>query len=274
MSRLKSLASSAIYRGLLAMPESVVAGVEAKARLVQGKGGGAATVADEVSAGLSVLEPGRRSAPVVLDVGANVGDWADALLRAAPTASLTCFEPSSVAFSRLQERMVGRTNVSLLPVALGRAAGSAQLWSDQDGSGLASLTRRRLDHFGMDFSHSEMVVVETLDEWAQSAGVRPNLIKLDVEGHELDVLLSGRNTVSQSSVVQFEFGGCNIDTRTYFQDFFYFFKELDFGLFRLSPRGLVPIPEYRESDEAFDTSNFFAVSRRGNGLPNALDQTE
>lgn len=157
---------------------------------------------------------------------------------------------------------MGHTNVSLLRLALGDSPGNAELWFDEEGSGLASLTRRRLDHFGTDFSHSEVVTVETLDSWAKSAGVRPSLIKLDVEGHELDVLTSGQDTVSQSSVVQFEFGGCNIDTRTYFQDFFYFFQELGFELLRLGPRGLVPITEYRESDEAFVTSNFFAVSRR------------
>lgn len=158
--------------------------------------------------------------------------------------------------------MLGYANVSVLPLALGRVAGSAQLWADQEGSGLSSLTQRRLDHFGVDFSISERVVVETLDEWSRGAGVRPDLIKLDVQGHELDVLLSGIETVSQTSVVQFEFGGCNIDTRTYFQDFFYFFKELDFALFRLGPRGLIPITYYREADEAFATSNFFATSRQ------------
>lgn len=263
MRSLAPLVSSAIYRVLLAMPESVVSGIENKARLVQGKGGGAATVAQEVRAGLSLLTPERRAAPVVLDVGSNVGGWALALLSAAPAASLTCFEPSSAAYARLQQRMLEYANVSVLPLALGRVSGSAQLWADKEGSGLSSLTQRRLDHFSVNFSFSERVVVETLDDWSRGSGVRPDLIKLDVEGHELDVLLSGIETVSQTSVVQFEFGGCNIDTRTFFQDFFYFFQELDFALFRLGPRGLIPITYYREEDEAFATSNFFAKSRRG-----------
>ena len=45
-----------------------------------------------------------------------------------------------------------------------------------------------------------------------------DLLKLDVEGHEL-YLLSAKKFISKISVIQFEFGGCNIDTRTYFRDF-------------------------------------------------------
>ncbi len=246
----------------MVLPEDVVLGIEEKARRVQGKGGGAADVAREASAGISLLQPEKRFAPTVLDVGSNVGEWADALLKAAPGASVVCFEPSSFALARLQERMVGKANVRIVPLALGRTSGTAQLWFDREGSGLASLTRRRLDHFGLFLRKSETVDVQMLDEWSRSTGMVPDLIKLDVEGHELDVLVSGVQTVSQASVVQFEFGGCNIDTRTYFQDFFYFFEELNFALMRLGPRGLVQIPKYCESDEVFATSNFFAVSRR------------
>ena len=58
--------------------------------------------------------------------------------------------------------------------------------------------------------------------------------------------------------IQFEFGGCNIDTKTYFQDFWYFFKERDFDLYRISPLGLIRILEYKESDEFFTATNYIA----------------
>ena len=60
--------------------------------------------------------------------------------------------------------------------------------------------------------------------------------------------------------IQFEFGGCNIDSRTYFQDFFY---ALDpkYQLHRMVRNGLVPIKRYRETQEIFMTTNFLAISR-------------
>jgi hypothetical protein len=62
-------------------------------------------------------------------------------------------------------------------------------------------------------------------------------------------------------MVSFEFGGCNIDSRTYFQDFYYFFR--DHGMkeiFRITPSGyLVPIHDYREIYEQFRTTNFLVL---------------
>ncbi|WP_445778772.1 hypothetical protein [Shewanella sp.] len=45
------------------------------------------------------------------------------------------------------------------------------------------------------------------------------MIKIDIEGHELSVLKVFGAAIEATKVIQFEFGDCNIDTRTYFQDF-------------------------------------------------------
>ena len=61
-------------------------------------------------------------------------------------------------------------------------------------------------------------------------------------------------------IVTFEFGGCNIDTRTFFQDFWYFFVDVNMKLFRISPAGyLVHIQSYKESDEQYRTTNYIAT---------------
>lgn len=60
-------------------------------------------------------------------------------------------------------------------------------------------------------------------------------------------------------VLQFEFGGCNIDTRTYFKDFWQLASMEGFIIYRMAPVGLVCIDRYRESDEFFSTTNFLAV---------------
>ena len=71
----------------------------------------------------------------------------------------------------------------------------------------------------------------------------PSIIKIDVEGNELDVLKGASDFLKDVKVIQFEFGGSNIDSRTFFQDYWYFFKEKDFDLLRLAGSKLIEINE-------------------------------
>jgi hypothetical protein len=91
-------------------------------------------------------------------------------------------------------------------------------------------------------------------------------VKIDIEGHELGALRGFGAAVEATKVFQFEFGGCNIDTRTYFREFYYFFRERHFAIRRITPLGLQPIEQYRESDESFSCTNFLAVNRRHLGI--------
>ena len=62
-------------------------------------------------------------------------------------------------------------------------------------------------------------------------------------------------------MVTFEFGGCNIDTRTYFQDFWYFFKDKNMLIYRILPHNrLYKILSYNEMYEQFTTTNYLATS--------------
>ncbi len=139
--------------------------------------------------------------------------------------------------------------------------GEATLWGDSPGTGLASLKKRRLEHFGLEMQKLEEVPVTTLDALLSRSSLSPSIIKLDVEGLELEVLNGAEATLTSptTEVIQFEFGGCNIDSRTFFQDFWYLLTGHGYDLWRLGPKGLHAIPSYREADEVFTTTNFFAA---------------
>jgi FkbM family methyltransferase len=235
--------------------------LESLAQNAQGKGWGAMTVTEEVAAVRELLADRADQELVVFDVGANVGAWTHEALRAFPQARIYCFEPSVSAFAELTKAVGTSPRVSLNRLALAETEGEALLYANTPGSGLGSLTKRRLDHFGLDFSHQEPVPVQTLQSWAASAGVESiDVLKLDVEGHELDVLRGAGELLSRVRVIQFEFGGCNIDTRTYFQDYWYILSD-DFELYRLGPAGPSLLPAYSEQDEVFTTTNFLARRR-------------
>ena len=63
-------------------------------------------------------------------------------------------------------------------------------------------------------------------------------------------------------LVQFEFGGCNLDTRTNLQDFFYFFKEFNFVIGLVRPRRRIQsLEKYDEFYEQYRTTNFVAAPK-------------
>lgn len=253
-----------VLRGVVALavrklPEAVLEPVGRQILWRAGFGYSQGGVETEVRALVALLGPRLGGGGEILDIGANTGEWAGHLASIRSDLRIHAFEPSSSAFEQLRQRFFSSESVTCHKVAVSRADGTGELFADRAGSGLGSLTRRRLDHVGIQFSSVERVKTTTLDSFCEKMGLAPIAIKIDVEGHELDVLTGARKTLSNVRVIQFEFGGANIDTRTFFQDFFYMLDPLGFKFWRSAPGGLIPVTRYSEREEIFLYRNYFAV---------------
>jgi FkbM family methyltransferase len=201
---------------------------------------------------------------VFVDVGGNKGLYTEGLIRYFKPKEIHIFEPSDINFKLLKNKFLNHSEIHINKFALSDKISNSTLYSDKYGSGLGSLTKRRLGHLGIDFSESEEIqLIRFEDYWRENLPVeRIDLMKIDVEGHELDVLHGIGDNIKNIKVIQFEFGGCNIDTRTFFQDFWYFFKDKKFVIYRITPIGVFRIDEYSENLERFQTTNYFCVNKR------------
>ena len=258
---MENRAAKAYVQELLGNHPELAAMVEALAARVQGKGYEPGT-STEIKAALGLLGSGAPG--LAVDIGGNTGDYTATLRALAPALEIHVFEPSRTNIDKLTTRFAGDARTIIAPMACGATAGMATLYADTPGSGLASLTRRDLDFIGIDFSTAETVRTITFEEyWATALGQRTvDLVKIDVEGHEMDVLRGFGKAIARTRVIQFEFGGTHIDTGSFFRDFWQFFSGHGFRLFRLAPPGLLPITAYNETCESFLYMNYFAVAPR------------
>jgi FkbM family methyltransferase len=240
--------------------------VERKAARLRGKGFGTASIGEEVASALRQL---RSPARLAIDIGGNVGSYASELRARAPQVEIHVFEPAKVNYEHLVQRFRNDPLTIVNHAALSDQNGSATLFSDKPGSGLASLAKRDLSHLALSFDVEETVPTMRFAEyWDAALGRRPiDVMKMDIEGHELSALAGVGDAIGSVRVLQFEFGGCNIDTKTYLREFWSFFAARGFDLFRITPLGLELLPRYDESEEHFSTTNFVAVNRAVVAIP-------
>jgi FkbM family methyltransferase len=256
--------SKQVFRQILGLvPFSLLEKAEDLIQRQLGKGSGAWSTKNETEVISRFIHQKSIKHVCAIDAGANLGDWTYELLKHFPASEIVAFEPSKEAFAKLRTKFLNNKSVQCENLALGKFNGSAKLFADQSGSGLGSMTKRRVEHFDIHFKFEEEINVLTLDSWVENLNTEftPNILKMDVEGHELDVLIGASKTLQKIEIIQFEFGGSNIDTRTYFQDFWYFFKEHNFDLYRITSNSHVLIANYSEKDECFRATNYLAVRK-------------
>ena len=200
--------------------------------------------------------------PVVFDVGANVGKWSERMLKAHPGVSVYMFEPSPMCREEIEKLELSRSVV--VPAALGSSPGFARLNFSSDTDGSASLHARGDSYFQDREYQSIEVEVTTIDEVLKSNSIKyVDFMKMDIEGHEFSALEGAATSLRERRIgaLSFEFGSGNINSRTYFRDFWKLLSDAGFSISRIAPGDiLIPIREYYEDLEYFrGVSNYIAV---------------
>lgn len=193
----------------------------------------------------------------VLDVGANVGQWATVLLSMHRGAQIYCFEPSPEAFVELQRNMEGKAVLHNL--AASDNSEERLLFADVPGSGLGSFYERRLPG-GAQTSATQVRAVR-IDAFCAEQGIdHVDLLKIDSEGHELAILRGASGILDRVDAIQFEYGGTALDARIYLRDFFDLLGDR-FDLYRLWRRGKIHYRQWTELLEFAAYQNWVAIRR-------------
>lgn len=211
-----------------------------------------------VNGELRLLQKILPGAKIVFDVGANVGRWTHAALGINPHLTVHCFEPSFATFQALSANRFP-AQVICNHCALGEHSGQSVLYTVDECSGVNSLYRREME--GCRPSQAEIVAVRTLDDYCRQHGIgHIDMLKIDVEGHELAVLRGGREMLRTGKIacIQFEYGGTYLDAGVLLKDVFDYIRSVapGYAFYKLYPNGPKLIPDYRQNWETFQQSNW------------------
>lgn len=128
----------------------------------------------------------------VVDVGANKGQFALLALELFPQAQVHAFEPLAAPFARLAAWGRDEPRLTCWRLALADAAGPRVMHvsARMDSSSLRAITGRQTAQFpGTHEVGEESVMAARLDETLTMADLHaPALLKIDVQGGELEVL--------------------------------------------------------------------------------------
>ncbi|MFA5986231.1 MAG: FkbM family methyltransferase [Parcubacteria group bacterium] len=189
----------------------------------------------------------NKKSPIVIDVGANVGNYSSTVLKMNNSSIIFAFEPHPRTYQKLINK-VKSDNFTAYNVAVGNESGVMKLYDYDcnDGSSHASLYKNVIEDLHKGNAVSHLVDVISLDSFIQEHNIREiHLLKIDVEGNEFNVLRGVEKYIknNQINAIHFEFNEMNIISRTNFKDFWDFLPNYNF--YRILPGGeLLKIKDY------------------------------
>ena len=205
--------------------------------------------------------------PIIFDVGSNVGIYIQAILEYSKISeyqpTIYSFEPTKSCSNQLQKHFADNQNIILNNFGLSDRETEATIYYDAQTSGLASLYQRNLKHYNRNLSIKETIKLKRLDNYIEENKITHiNLLKVDIEGHELFSFYGLGDYLSPKFIdaIQFEYGGANLDSHTSLIEIFDLLNSTGFELYKVMSTYLQR-REYNPSMENFQYANYVALSK-------------
>jgi len=182
-----------------------------------------------------------RDVTAVLDVGANVGQYATLLRRAGYRGRIVSCEPLSGAFAQLQRRAAGDGSWTTLRTAVGPERGETTInvSANSFSSSLLPMTdAHRESAPGSAYVASETVPMTTVRALMAGNELTPErtLLKIDTQGYEAEVLAGAGDVVEQLGAVQLELSFVELyEGQELFDAHYARMRELGFRLHIIEP---------------------------------------
>lgn len=139
---------------------------------------------------------------VLIDIGANVGSWAERFVSMFPNTKLIAFEPDERAFSQLNVRFKDRTDTKLYQYAAS-SVDKELVFKRASDTTYSTFEEYSIPTEGKTDFIEEIVIearaIDNLDLKLKDQDI--TVLKIDVQGHEIEVLEGAKNTLENIDFV-------------------------------------------------------------------------
>ncbi len=218
----------------------------------------------EISVQKNIIENTEKTI-CAFDVGANVGLWTNCFLQIAKNSGIIsavhAFEPCRSTHKTLignLEKWNIKDCVITSEIALSSSVGERNFYSigsDAGKNGFYPITNSQ----GQDI---QKVQTDTVDNYcAENAIAKIDVIKIDTEGHDLEIILGAKNMLSSGAVdfIQFEYNHRWISAKHFLLDAFEYLLPLGYSIGKITPKGIEFYSAWHHELESFKEANYLAV---------------
>jgi FkbM family methyltransferase len=154
---------------------------------------------------LELIKLARRAGiEVIYDIGANAGTFSQLAKSLIGGVSIHAFEPLAEHQARFVEAFSGDPRVTLHPIAVGsdNKEGTLHVTDFSDESSLLQPSETGREHFGTREVNRFPLQISRLDDYRRAKQLPfPDLIKLDIQGYELEALRGGTECLASAKAV-------------------------------------------------------------------------
>lgn len=200
----------------------------------------------------------------IFDVGANIGEWSRSLVQqASPSQALKvyAFEPFPGTMKTLKQNLSSwqiEDRVDPQPFAMSSENGSHSFFSLGDNIGVNGFYPVKRENTGQSIE----VQRRRLDDFCKEQEIsRIHLLKIDTEGHDMEVLLGAKESLKSGVIeaVQFEYNWRWIHARHYLRDAFSLAQEVGMHLAKVTPGAIECYPDWHYELESFREGNYLLL---------------
>ncbi|HAA04338.1 MAG TPA: hypothetical protein DCE18_13270 [Syntrophobacteraceae bacterium] len=172
---------------------------------------------------------------IIVDVGANVGQFALAAALHFPESRIYSFEPLPDVFDQLLENTRRKLNIKTFNCALGNRKDRIPFFRNEY-TRLSSSLKIHENNKHLRYNQNLTCLIEVdlvkLDEFTTLLDIKsPSLLKLDVQGMEIDVISGGMNALSQIDFILCETALVNLyENQPLFDDIHCFMRDCGYEL--------------------------------------------